>query len=81
MSVKNPTHLNYDKETHQLYYKRGRSYYPITSTELPDVAGGGTAITETSYASNADAVAALGVGKMYKSTTLINGSPIILYTV
>lgn len=43
--------------------------------------GGGGTIPPTAYASNADAVAALGVGKLYKSTTLVNDSPIILYTV
>lgn len=43
--------------------------------------GGGSTIGATSYDTNADAVAALGVGIMYKSTTLINGSPIILITV
>lgn len=42
--------------------------------------GGTATLPVTSYASNADAVAALGVGKLYKSTTLINGSPIILIT-
>lgn len=34
-----------------------------------------------SFATNSEAVAAIGVGKLYKSTTLINGSPIILITV
>ena len=44
--------------------------------------GGGTVeISATSYANNADAVAALGVGKLYKSVTLINDSPVILLTV
>lgn len=43
--------------------------------------GGGVTIPATSYDTNADAVAALGPGKLYKSTTLINGSPIILLTV
>lgn len=43
--------------------------------------GGGGVESETSYESNAEAVAALGVGKLYKSTTVINGSPIILLTV
>jgi hypothetical protein len=39
-------------------------------------------IPDTAYASNADAVAALGVGKLYKSSTLsVNGSPHILITV
>lgn len=51
---------------------------------LPAITGGGggsVTIPSTSYATNADAVAALGVGVLYKSTTLINGSPIILLTV
>lgn len=43
--------------------------------------GGSISIPATAYASNADAVAALGVGVLYKSTTLINDSPIILITV
>lgn len=44
--------------------------------------GGGSAPTGSlqSFDSNAHAVAAIGVGKMYKSTTLVNGSPIILIT-
>jgi hypothetical protein len=40
-----------------------------------------TKVGLVSYASNADAVAALGVGILYKSTTLIGGSPMILITV
>lgn len=44
-------------------------------------AGGSVYISDTMYDTNADAVTALGVGKLYKSTTLINGSPIILITV
>ena len=48
----------------------------------PKTGGGGSvSIPATSYATNADAVIALGVGVLYKSTTLINGSPIILLTV
>lgn len=43
--------------------------------------GGSVSIPATAYATNAAAVAALGVGELYKSTTLINGSPIILITV
>lgn len=46
--------------------------------------GGSVTIPDTAYASNAAAVAALGVGKLYKSTTTIgngSGSPIILITV
>jgi hypothetical protein len=41
---------------------------------------GGVTIGDV-YATNADAVAALGTGKLYKSETLVNGSPIILITV
>lgn len=37
--------------------------------------------TYLEFETNEDAVAALGVGKLYKSTTSINGSPIILITV
>lgn len=58
--------------------------YPVTE----DGGGGGggeVSIPATAYASNAEAVAALGVGVLYKSTTSIgpdgNGSPIILITV
>jgi hypothetical protein len=44
--------------------------------------GGGTIIIpETAYANNAEAVAALGTGKLYKSATSIEGSPIILITI
>jgi hypothetical protein len=46
---------------------------PGGSSYLPEVLG--------SYESNAEAVAAIGVGKFYMSTTLINDSPIILITV
>lgn len=41
---------------------------------------GGVEIGGT-YNTNAAAVAALGTGKLYKSSTLVNGSPIILITV
>lgn len=59
---------------------------PIEIWEFLNQSGGRAApqnnnnIPATSYASNADALAALGSGKLYKSTTLINGSPIILTT-
>lgn len=57
----------------------------VNSTlQFPTGAGTHTIATmppATAYASNALAVAALGVGKLYKSTTLINDSPIILLTV
>lgn len=43
--------------------------------------GGGGVTIGGSYDTNADAVAALGTGKLYKSSTLVNGSPIILITV
>lgn len=42
---------------------------------------GGVSIPATAYATNADAVLALGTGQLYKSTTSIEGSPIILLTV
>jgi hypothetical protein len=53
------------------------------ATVFPDAgsAGGSGEVGATSYATNAAAVAALGAGVLYKSTTLINGSPIILITV
>jgi hypothetical protein len=41
--------------------------------------GGGVTIGGT-YDDEASALAALGTGKLYKSSTLINGSPIILMT-
>lgn len=41
--------------------------------------GSGVAIGGT-YDNDTDALAALGAGKLYKSSTLINGSPIILIT-
>lgn len=37
--------------------------------------------TLATYDTNADAVAEIGVGKLYKSSTLINGSPIMLITI
>ncbi len=44
--------------------------------------GSGTvSIPATAYADNATALAALGAGKLYKSTTSVEGSPIILITV
>lgn len=43
--------------------------------------GQSLSIPEENYDSNAEALAALGVGQLYKSTTLINGSPIILITI
>lgn len=51
------------------------------SNPVINASGGSVSIPATAYASNADAVAALGVGVLYKSTTLINDSPIILITV
>lgn len=51
-------------------------------TIFPGLAGGGgVTIPATAYDNNADAVAALGVGELYMSTTHINGSPIILITI
>lgn len=53
-----------------------------TDPANPEVsATGGVVIPATSYDNNTDAEAALGVGELYKSSTLINGSPIILITV
>lgn len=37
----------------------------------PYTGGGAVSIPATSYASNADAVAALGVGVLYKTTTVL----------
>ena len=42
---------------------------------------GGISIPEESFDSNTEAVEQLGLGKLYKSSTLVNGSPIILITV
>lgn len=50
-------------------------------TEWIDSGGGSVSIPATAYASNSEAVAALGIGVLYKSTTLINDSPIILITI
>jgi hypothetical protein len=50
-------------------------------SDIFTASGSGATIPPTAYASNADAVAALGVGKLYKSTIQINSSPYILYTV
>lgn len=47
-----------------------------TSTSSSEIS-----ISVASYDNNSDAVTALGIGKLYKSSTLINGSPIILLTV
>ncbi len=76
-------------------YIRTGNHYTGSHSELPgydldlkqfvvDNAGGGggsVSIPSTAYATNAAAVAALGTGVLYKSTTLINGSPIILITI
>jgi hypothetical protein len=43
--------------------------------------GGLTPPPDTAYASNEEAKAALVLGRFYKSTVTINGSPQILYTV
>jgi hypothetical protein len=55
-----------------------------TAAELETLAnagGGGSATIYGPYASNAAAISAGRVaGDLYKSTTLINGSPIILIT-
>jgi alanine dehydrogenase len=48
---------------------------------LQDNPGGGGVTIGGTYDTNAAAVAALGAGKLYKSSTLVNGSPIILITV
>jgi len=53
----------------------------ILSSANTSSGGGSVSIPDTSYDNNTDAVAALGVGVLYKSTTLINDSPIILITV
>lgn len=45
-----------------------------------DVGGSGSITIGGAYDNNTEAVAALGAGKLYKSSTLINGSPIILIT-
>ncbi len=55
--------------------------YP-ESDEITEGGGGGSVtIPATGYDTNAEALSALGAGVLYKSTTLINGSPIILITV
>lgn len=64
---------------------QGVKYY-VSETQSSLIAeanagGGSVTIPDTSYADNDTAVAALGTGVLYKSTTLINGSPIILLTV
>ena len=74
---------------YQYHIKELRSDIEITSivdnsdplNPVVNVGGGSVTIPDTSYADNATALAALGTGKLYKSTTLINGSPIILLTV
>ena len=50
---------------------------------FPNLAGGGgsVSIPATEYADNTTALAALGAGELYKSTTHVNGSPIILITI
>ncbi len=62
----------------------GIKYYAEeTQSELVTAAnvGGDVTIPSTAYATNAEALAALGAGQLYKSTTSIEGSPIILITV
>lgn len=68
---------------------QGRKYY--VSEELDDLVAdanddaspgdGGSVTIGGTYDTNADALAALGAGKLYKSSTLINGSPILLITI
>lgn len=58
-----------------------RSGGRITKVDFTNSSSGGGETVNGSYASNAEAVADLGTGKLYKSTTLVNGSPIILITV
>jgi hypothetical protein len=54
----------------------------VATKKYVDDKPGGITIPATAYASNAEAVAALGVGKLYKSQSLsVNGSPYILITV
>jgi hypothetical protein len=53
-----------------------------TESGYREVETGGSITIPGPYASNAEAVAALGVGRLYKSSTLsVNGSPYILITV
>jgi hypothetical protein len=57
----------------------------LLSDIFTTASGGGATVSATAYASNAEAVAALGVGKLYKSTSnwgpAGDVSPIILITV
>lgn len=54
----------------------------ILSTANTSSSGGSISIPATAYASNSDAVAVLGVGVLYKSSSLsVEGSPQILITV
>lgn len=60
---------------------QGGTSKKTTTQAIADLGSGSVSIPATAYASNADAVAALGVGVLYKSATSINGSPHILITV
>jgi len=67
-----------------IIFKGIKYYSDATEAALVSAAntgGGSVTIPATSYADNATALAALGAGVLYKSTTSVEGSPIILITV
>ncbi|HUS00699.1 MAG TPA: hypothetical protein VMY77_03185 [Chitinophagaceae bacterium] len=47
--------LAQDKTTSEVLYRKGSTYYPFTSTELPGVGGGGTATLQTATVTLTDA--------------------------
>lgn len=53
----------------------------VATKKYVDDNAGGITISATEYDNNADALAALGVGVLYKSSSKVNGSPIILITI
>jgi hypothetical protein len=68
-----------DRDSGTVYIRKATTL--VADTDWQAGSGGGGVTIGGTYDSNALAVTALGTGKLYKSSTLINGSPIILITV
>jgi hypothetical protein len=68
-----------DRDSGTVYVRKDTTL--SASTDWQSGSGGGAVTIGGTYDTNVEAVAALGTGKLYKSSTLINGSPIILITV
>lgn len=72
---------DYQGDNYPVVYDEGEDQLKYVKNGNKSNTAGGVTIPATSYDNNADALAALGVGKLYRSSTLINGSPMILITV